>query len=80
MIEPPKNQDDYPDRALDCEEAMEPGFQAIVECMMEVGWNRGEIMRALRKLIAADNMAQKETAKLEAELAIMRAMQRAAKP
>ncbi|WP_292320068.1 hypothetical protein [Mesorhizobium sp.] len=35
---------------------------------------RGEVMRALRRLIAADNMTQKENAKVEAELAIARAM------
>jgi hypothetical protein len=45
--------------------------------MMEAGWSRGEVMRALRRLIAADNMAQKETAKLETELALLRALQRA---
>ncbi|WP_245437234.1 hypothetical protein [Mesorhizobium helmanticense] len=43
---------------------MEPGFQAIVDRMLEAGWTRGEIMRSLRRLIAADNMAQKENAKL----------------
>jgi hypothetical protein len=80
MIDPPRNQTEYPDREIDCQMAMEPGFQAIVESMMEVGWSRGEVMKALRRLIAADNMAQKETAKLEAELALLRAMQRAARP
>lgn len=78
MIEPPKNQSEYPDRHIDCQEAMEPGFQAIVECMVEAGWNRGEVMKALRRLIGADNMAQEETAKLETELALLRALQRAA--
>lgn len=39
---------------------MEPGFQAIVDCMLEVGWTRGEILRSLKRLIAADNMSQKE--------------------
>lgn len=77
MIDPPKRQDDYLDRKIDCQQAMEPGFQAIVDCMLEVGWNRDEIMRALRRLIVADNMTQKENAKVEAELAIARAMIRA---
>ena len=74
MISAPRNDRDYPDREIDCQEAMEPGFQAIVDCMREVGWQRGEVMRSLRRLIAADNMAQKENAKVEAELAIARAM------
>jgi len=46
MIDPPKRQDDYPDRKIDCQEAMEPGFQAIVDCMLEVGRTYGEIQRS----------------------------------
>lgn len=82
MIDPPRHQDDYDyaDRALDCQEAMEPGFQAIIDRMLEVGWTRGETLRALKRLIAADNMTQKENAKTEADLAIARAMVRAGKP
>lgn len=80
MINPPKRQGEYFDREVDCQEAMEPGFQAIVDCMLEVGWTRGEIQRSLRRLIAADNMTQKENAKTEAQLAIAHAMMRAGKP
>lgn len=36
--------------------------------------------RALRRLIAADNMTQKENAKMETELAIAQAMIRAGRP
>lgn len=36
-------------------------------------WTREEAKRALRRLIAADNMTQKENAKVENELAIARA-------
>ncbi|TGU93171.1 hypothetical protein EN794_032435 [Mesorhizobium sp. M00.F.Ca.ET.151.01.1.1] len=79
MISPPRHAVAYPDREVDCQEAMEPGFQAIVDCMLEIGWARGEIMRALRRLIAADNMTQKENARVEAELAMVRAMVRAGK-
>ncbi|TJV19714.1 hypothetical protein [Mesorhizobium sp.] len=79
MINRPRQQHDYPDREIDCQEAMEPGFQAIVDCMLEASWTRGEIMQSLKRLIAADNMTQKENAKLEAQLAITRAMIRAGK-
>ncbi|RWG80965.1 MAG: hypothetical protein EOQ69_19480 [Mesorhizobium sp.] len=79
MIQLPRYQGDYADRELDCQEAMEPGFQAIVDCMLEAGWARGEVMRSLRRLIAADNMTQRENAKVEAELAIARATIRAGK-
>ncbi|WP_256750532.1 hypothetical protein [Mesorhizobium sp. Mes31] len=77
MINPPKRQGEYLDRDIDCQEAMGPGFQAIVDCMLEAGWRRGEIQRSLRWLIAADNMTQKENAKTEVQLAIARAMIRA---
>jgi hypothetical protein len=79
MINSPRQKLDYADREIDCQEAMEPGFQAIVDCMLEAGWQHGEIIQALRRLIAADNMARKENAKVEAELAIARAMMRAGK-
>ncbi|TPN16266.1 hypothetical protein FJ973_06120 [Mesorhizobium sp. B2-1-3] len=79
MINPPRRQEEYPDRAIDCQEAMEPGFQAIVDCMLDAGWSRGEILKSLKRLIAADNMTQKENARTEAELAIARAMIRAGK-
>ncbi|WP_287099947.1 hypothetical protein [Mesorhizobium sp.] len=45
--------------------------------MLEAGWTRGEIMRSLRRLIAADNMTQKENAKVEVQIALARAMMRA---
>ena len=77
MINPPRWKDEYLDRDIDCQDAMEPGFQAIVDCMLEAGWTRGEILRSLRRLIAADNMTQKENARTEAQLAIVRAMIRA---
>lgn len=63
-------------REVDYKETIEPGFQAIVDCMLEVSWTRGEIQRSLRRLIAAD-MTQKENAKTEAQLAVARAMMRA---
>nr|WP_236952504.1 hypothetical protein [Mesorhizobium loti] len=80
MISRPREANDYPDRVIDCQEAMEPGFQAIVDCMLEAGWSRGETLRSLRRLIAADNMTQKENARTETQLAIARAMMRAGKP
>ncbi|TGS08605.1 hypothetical protein EN852_034330 [Mesorhizobium sp. M2E.F.Ca.ET.209.01.1.1] len=80
MIRKPRRAGVYPDREVDCREAMEPGFQAIIDCMIEAGWDREEIKRSLRRLMAADNMMQKENAKVEAELAIARAMIRPSRP
>ncbi|WP_192250388.1 hypothetical protein [Mesorhizobium silamurunense] len=80
MTSSPRRTGHYADREVDCQEAMEPGFQAILDCMLEAGWTRGEVLRSLRRLIAADNMTQKENARVEAELAIARAMLRAGRP
>jgi len=80
MISAPRHEQEYADREVDCQEAMEPGFQAIVDCMIEAGWQRREMMRALRRLIAADTMTQRENAQVEADLAISRARIRAGKP
>jgi hypothetical protein len=46
MITAPKQDREYADRKIDCQEAMEPGFQPIVDCMLEAGWSRGEIKRS----------------------------------
>ncbi|WP_287160537.1 hypothetical protein [Mesorhizobium sp.] len=74
IIKKPRRHHDYADREIDCQEAMEPGFQAIVDCMVDAGWTRGEVMRSLRRLIASDNMTQKENAKVEAQIVIARAI------
>ncbi|RWC18592.1 MAG: hypothetical protein EOS51_16625 [Mesorhizobium sp.] len=73
-IRPPRREGEYPNCEIDCQEALEPGFQAILDCMVDAGWTRGEVMRSLRRLIAADNMTQKENAKVEAQIAIARAI------
>lgn len=77
MIDPPKRQDDYQDRNLDCEAALETMFQTMIEEMVAVGWNPEEIERAVFKLIWAHRRTRFENAKVETELAIMRAMERA---
>jgi hypothetical protein len=77
MIGPPRRQGEYPDREVDCQEAMEPGFQAIVDCIWRPAGRAGRSCARCARLIAADNMTQKGNAKVEAQLAIARAMMRA---
>lgn len=77
MIDPPKRQEPYPDRLIDCEAALEPVFQDLMGTVFAHGWAPGEVRKALRRLIAAHRRAEEEEAKLEAELAIMRAIERA---
>jgi hypothetical protein len=59
MIRQRRRQGDYSDREIDCQEAMKPGFQAIVDCMLEAGRTRGEIMRSPRRLIALGHMRRR---------------------
>lgn len=77
LINPPRNQDDYPDRFVDCQEALEPAFHVLMADAMAHGWGPKETRRALWRLIAAHQVAEVENAKLDTELALIRASQRA---
>lgn len=78
-IDPPRRQETYPDRLIDCEEALEPVFIEMMELAFASGWGPDETRKALFRLLAAHRRAQTETATLEAELAVLRARQRAAR-
>lgn len=73
---PPKRQDPYPDRQIDCREALTPGFEVLFDELMAVGWTREEIRAAFVPLLSAQDLSQDANAELEAELAIMRARMR----
>ncbi|MFI0847166.1 hypothetical protein [Mesorhizobium sp. IMUNJ 23232] len=53
-------------------------MKALIERVQRAGWNFDDIERATRTLLWAQRRALEENAKLEADLAIMRAMARAA--
>lgn len=74
MINPPKNQDDYPDRDIDCQEAMEPLFRMLMDAMFAAGWAPGETRLALRALISADRAKDIANARTEARIVIARAL------
>lgn len=77
MIRPPRQDTYYAGRPLDCEEALETALQNIMGSAQAVGWTPAEVRRAIRRLVAADKRHDEEEAKLEAHLAILRAMERA---
>jgi hypothetical protein len=79
MINPPKDREDYPDRRLDCEEALKPLFHDMLCVASAQRWGPAETRAAIFRLLAADRRKDFENAKLEMELAIIRARQRAAK-
>ncbi|MFD9897740.1 hypothetical protein [Mesorhizobium sp. NPDC059025] len=77
---PPKRQDPYPDRQIDCQEALTPGFDVLFEELVAVGWTREELRAAFVALLSAKDLTQEANAELETELAIMRARMRLPKP
>ncbi|MEQ1956078.1 hypothetical protein [Mesorhizobium sp. CN2-181] len=79
VAKPPKRPHSYPDRNIDCQEALEIELQAFFERAQYAGWNFHDIARATRTLLWAQRRAMEENAKLEADLAIMRAMARVAR-
>ena len=79
MIDPPKQQGDYPDRLLDCEEALEPLFHDLMKTAYAHGWEPAETRKALFRLLSADRRKDEENAITEAYLGLIRAMNRAAR-
>lgn len=73
---PPKRQDPYPDRQIDCQEALTPGFEILIDELTAVGWTREEVRAAFVALLTANDLTQEANAELETELAIMRARMR----
>ncbi|WP_312367046.1 hypothetical protein [Ensifer sp.] len=70
-VTPPKRPQNYPDRQLDCEEAMEAAFQAVVERAAAAGWSSQETALGLIGLVQAHIHSMRENEKTE--LAIARA-------
>jgi hypothetical protein len=78
-FKPPKRKSPYPDRDIDCQEAIEAGFQHLVQNVAAVGWGPAEIAEAIEQLAMADRRAREENAKVDATLQIAKAMAAAAK-
>jgi hypothetical protein len=76
MINPPRSQDNYADRDIDCEGALEPMFQLLMADALSHGWSPAEVRKALRKLVAAHKITDIENAKVETTLALIRAAAR----
>lgn len=58
---------------MDCQEALTPGFEILIEELMAVGWTREEVRAAFVGLLSANDQTNEANAEIEAELAIMRA-------
>jgi hypothetical protein len=57
MVKSPAVSEQHPDRALECERAMEPGFEALADLAELSGWREGEVNDALLRLALARILA-----------------------
>ena len=47
----PLNRPDYPDRAIDCQEAVDLPLRELVNSMVVLGWRTPEVFDALEEVI-----------------------------
>jgi len=57
-IAPPRRAGPYPDREIDCQQAIEAGFQRLVETARAAGWGPAEVTEALEHLALADRLTR----------------------
>ena len=54
MIVPPRRSEDYPDRATDCQAALEAEFQSVARRAIGAGWSESEVEFAMLCLSIAE--------------------------
>ncbi|QFQ86705.1 hypothetical protein F8A10_04240 [Paracoccus kondratievae] len=59
----------YPDRVLDCQEAVEPAFMALLNSAEGAGWVREEVIAALAELAINHVMAFSANEVTDAQIA-----------
>ncbi|RWN25257.1 hypothetical protein [Mesorhizobium sp.] len=74
MINAPKWHGPYPDRDIDCQQAIEWAFQELMENVIATGWSAEEVAEAIEHLAMADKRAREENAALDASLLIARVL------
>src|SRR5215207_7296439 len=67
-IEPPKIAAHHPDRGIDCEFALEPAFQALVEAAEEAAWSAAEVCAALIGLADAHELGRNANAATDEQI------------
>lgn len=65
----PRYSTPYPDRDLDCQQALEDPFQTLLSLAEEAGWSKTESVEALRELIAAYLALEQENMKTDLAIA-----------
>lgn len=64
----PRQPDQYPDRFLDCQEALEDGFLALLDQAEGVGWSRAETIAAITELADNTALADADIARIDAAI------------
>ena len=68
---PAKRQEHYPDRDIDCQQAIEDALHQLIDQARAPGWSDYEILEAIDQLTLAYRMGREETIKVEAMLHVM---------
>ena len=68
-VKEPLLPDEYPDRFLDCQEALMPGFLVLLESAVASGWTENEAIAALTELADGRWLANGENIDLQRVLA-----------
>ncbi|MBB5276297.1 hypothetical protein HNR26_002349 [Rhizobium rosettiformans] len=71
-IDPPIRPSDHPDRFLDCQQALEPRFQALIEDAISAGWGEDEAVLAVIMLGDNHMLAKHENAVVDETLRNLR--------
>lgn len=77
MINKPRKPEEYPDRDLDCQMAMEEHFQVLIDAAESSGWTREEAIDAVAELARNQTSADHEND--VTNLAILNALMRIGK-
>ena len=76
QFSPPKIPNDYPDRPIDCQVAIDNAFRELWENIASVGWGSEEIACALYELIDNHLTALRENAAVDRLLPNIRPQER----
>lgn len=61
----------YPDRDIDCQQAIEDALHELIDKVRTAGWTEDEIVEAIDQLTLAYRWGREETLKLEAAMQVI---------
>lgn len=71
-VKEPLRSDEYPDRFLDCQEALMPGFLVLLESAVASGWTENEAIAALIELADSRWLSNGENNELQRVLTALK--------